>query len=482
MKLKRKYLGTGNIYIIIYFHICFISILASLGYLIIQKDAHNWQLINYISSVVSLFIFIWCLYSWKCLTERLFSPYVLLLCSFFIFMNGQSFLNIFSLNDEKFVFDTQEMFAVQLFTFLCLTFFHLGALITLLKKRSNKITIDNPNFLNIKEREYRALQWLGVLFTCISFIPALWMQYEIIKVFFVYGYGYEGTHNTDLYNFPGIITRLESFFIPGIFCLLIGFKNKRHIRDIALFILVAVSLSDLLVGDRSGGMGLIVATLWLWNTGIKNVEFEKVRKIFVFLFLAIITMFIVSSLRNLEEFSLLGIIETLSGSFTQSNPLIDQLNEMGWSVYPLILTMQLVPEAFSFSLGASYFDAILSIVPATVRNLMGLDIEVSLASWLMDVKGMVVGPGYSLAAEAYYNFGWFGTIFMILLGFFFAKMVGYISNYSLKSSPIKMVIIAIVLFLSITVMRRSMGTIISPLFYNAFIPYILAVMISRVKR
>ena len=85
--------------------------------------------------------------------------------------------------------------------------------------------------------------------------------------------------------------------------------------------------------------------------------------------------------------------------------------------------MELIPESFGFHYGESYFFALLALIP----NLLGgTHISVKYAGlpqWLKTTLEMSYGPGYSMPAEAYYNFGWVGIFVMIFFGRFVYKLI-----------------------------------------------------------
>ena len=84
---------------------------------------------------------------------------------------------------------------------------------------------------------------------------------------------------------------------------------------------------------------------------------------------------------------------------------------------------------FGFRYGESYLYSLTTIIP----NLGFWDahpgaIKAHLGNWLQDVLGLDYGPGFSMAAEAYINFGWFGILFMMLLGCFYGWLFSLISR------------------------------------------------------
>ena len=89
----------------------------------------------------------------------------------------------------------------------------------------------------------------------------------------------------------------------------------------------------------------------------------------------------------------------------------------------MVKMMQLIPYAFNYHYGQSYFFGLLGIFPNIFGGTHIAVKYAGMAGWLMRTLDMSFGPGFSAPAEAYYNFGWFGIIALVVIGYIIAKFL-----------------------------------------------------------
>jgi oligosaccharide repeat unit polymerase len=97
--------------------------------------------------------------------------------------------------------------------------------------------------------------------------------------------------------------------------------------------------------------------------------------------------------------------------------IVELVLEMGGSMYPFILINRIVPSTRFFGVGTSYLFSIFSVIPQ--KFLLGFDYSkyTNLQEWLtFEVLNQNSGVGFSMVAEAYYNFGWLGLPLFFFLG------------------------------------------------------------------
>jgi len=77
-----------------------------------------------------------------------------------------------------------------------------------------------------------------------------------------------------------------------------------------------------------------------------------------------------------------------------------------------------------FHLGSSFFESALEFIPFSSNLLKALMTFERPSEWLVlraDNLGVGQGYGYSLVAESYYNFWFFGCLLFLALGFFIGR-------------------------------------------------------------
>jgi hypothetical protein len=111
-----------------------------------------------------------------------------------------------------------------------------------------------------------------------------------------------------------------------------------------------------------------------------------------------------------------------------NNPIFATLSEMGGTMMTVAATMELVPSARPFQMGADYGYALLTLFPNLFWKVHPT-IERGLAgnwlTWAIDPEFAARGGGYgySFIAEAYLNFGWVGGPGMLgLIGFAYTAL------------------------------------------------------------
>lgn len=194
-------------------------------------------------------------------------------------------------------------------------------------------------------------------------------------------------------------------------------------RKTIIATIISLSTLMLLVGSRSLVIPMIVGVLFINRTRERNVT-EKIslsKKIKIIL-VAIILIFVLSILgeyRNLSlsDFSTLSFGSILGGGFFKS--MIQLIQEMGGSSRCILETISRVDRAGSGNPTILY--ALLkSFVSTKVLNVFGLPIpSEGLSSWVTRMGGGLMGTaswGYTIIAEAYYDYGQYGFIILFFLG------------------------------------------------------------------
>ena len=89
------------------------------------------------------------------------------------------------------------------------------------------------------------------------------------------------------------------------------------------------------------------------------------------------------------------------------------------------------------------------------------------------------GPGFSIVAEAYINFGWFGILFMIIEGLIFGRILTSSDRYSIKYNPEMLSINLTFLVVStLSATRSSALVFVRSVLYNVVPVYLLILIVN----
>ncbi|MFJ8524752.1 O-antigen polysaccharide polymerase Wzy [Bacillus cereus] len=467
----------------IFFHLLliFLVILIGTGLHLGNKDyeIQNYDLL--IFCWIGNLVIVYCLVSWWKLTNTFFHPYVMFLLALYIFTYGQAFLKSFGMSYEKYdlyeLFNEGELLKAQIFTCIAISFIHLGALLSL-KKKVNFIPNMNEE---IKEpalkMAVRGVAWILVLCTLYFYF---YQQINNAIITTVYGYGSLYGNAIESSSVQNITNSLRMFFIPGIYLLFIAYKNNWYIRKMVIIIIVCSVALSFIGGSRTEGIAIIMSFSWLYHIHINRFNFKKlipVMAIGLFILTLVPTF---SQFRDIANKDLSSFL-ILYGTSLQDNPIKASIGELGGSMFPLIQVMKIQPDFSPFMWGESYVNAITSMIPAILTGGEPIVPRISLANWLMDILGMNYGPGFSLIAEAYYNFGWLGSIFLIIIGYSFGKLFN-LNSINKDKQILFNVLIASSLYYSMFAVRDQLMLFIRYEVYGILIVYIVVMMFRAIVK
>ena len=429
--------------------------------------------------VVGIVQLVYSVYSWKRVTGSAINPYVVFLCSAYVFTFGQSILNVFgkvtegrALTEE---FSAFYIMPAQYLTLIFLNFFHIGALLSCKKLKPQKgsdsqITMDDE--LN-RRNQVTGIRRVGKLFTLISIVPYLVERVTIFYIVLVSGYGgiYEQQAKVGIFN---IVSILSQYFIPGILCLLLV-ETSRSKKWLYLIILIFEAGFWLYTGGRSNGVIIASIILLYYHICVKPIRLKQAIIIAVAGFFFVSLLGVISETRSASKNDVSSIVNQKLGT---SNAFYEALSEMGGSMFPMITTMNLVPDRYDYKYGSSYFYSLTSVIP----NLGFWDLHPAMKygnmnDWLQDALDLNYGPGFSIVAEAYINFGHFGFLMMLILGYCF----GLIFNINVrdKYNPLLLVLSFVFCFLIIKTVRNSFLATVRSIFYYILPIYLIVVYMYK---
>jgi len=463
-------------YLIIHFSI--LNFVICLPFLVLFELGLPIPTLIYLECLLLFLLFIWCIFSWKKLTGRFFEPYIIFITAAYLFNGGQTFLELFHLNKYGMLsiyrFPDYTLLKTIYLVILSLACLHFGAILSYSYKKAPKQSIN----LSIIEAALRRIGWILL---GISFMPTLITLKEELHIVFEKGYFglFERDPEVGIFAWKQI---LSNFLIVGSIFLLAGSKQRLFSRMFSLFCILSYCILMFFMGWRSKAVLPIVGYLWTWHKLIKPLPtFLCIAASFVVTFILSPVIKAIRNIAGYEHFSLNLLIHLL---LDMENPIVLAIYEYGITMRNIAFTLELVPSTRPFDWGLNYVYAVLTIVPNLFWEIHPSQLH-HLGSWLTSTVAPLYyaqggGYGFSFIAEAYLNFGWWGTpILMIIIGYFWAKF----SLWSQEAqSPDKIALAASFLSFYLFFVRAESMSIIRPFVWFCLGPYLFLRMCLKFSK
>ena len=397
--------------------------------------------------------------------QKLISPYIIFLIVLYVFHVGQSLIypfDIVSKNDlVGFMGITiADVFSAQLVSFSFIAFFQIGALLYKPKKCVNAY---DDAVTAQQEKRLTRIGWFIAIISVYPYYQEL-ISNAILSLTRGYGALYEGEVKIGLANLQTVIA---DYFIPSIICLYIGYRRKNAIRIILTSILLFNSLIILITGGRSEAVIILGLLLVLRNYLVKPFTRKNLVAIGG---CAVIVLMLLSSIAQMRSNTNRSLKDTfkISSNKEDSNGVVSAIGEMGGSMFCQIWTKEIISQTGDYRYGSSYAYAFTSIIPNLgFWSLHPAKVHADLGSWLTSQKGLTFGTGYSMVAEAYINFGYFGFLIMMLWGYLAARIFGYIGIALDKRDIAYMAFVLVFFWFALKIPRNSFVGIVRAIFYFA---------------
>lgn len=289
--------------------------------------------------------------------------------------------------------------------------------VMLMSFQDNKIEIIEPT-----SQQLNAARFTGVLFLTVS-LPATLIDLQSIVSLVLSG-GYFAIFNSEQsYGAAGIIKVLTLFLYPSLLLLVVAYKNNNKVLMLIFTFAFSLALIKLMLGMRLTSLIPFMVFISLWDVAVKPINRKIIYLIAIFLFVFVFPM--LTFLRTGQD---------ISDTAEQTGALFRIIKEMSDSISPLIWVMQRIPSEFDFTYGHSFLLALYTAVPNLFWDIHPAKTG-SLSLWLVkEVNPWIAerggGYGFSLFAEMYLNFYWFGMLFLALFALIINKMA------KVKQNPI----------------------------------------------
>lgn len=411
---------------------------------------------------IGLIQFVFSVYSSIKNGQRLISPYVMFLIVMFVFQTGQSLMYPFGIVTKRdllgfYDIGISDIFNAQLVSFSFLAFFQIGSL--LCKPDKNREPLSVKCFLT-QNRRLLTIGWILAIVSAYPYYKEL-TDNAILSLTKGYGAIYAQEVKVGLDNLQSVIA---DYFMPSMICLYIGYRKSKLKRLIIFWLLMFNCATLLVTGGRSEAVIILALILILHNYLVKKFTIKKIVLIGVagFFVLGVLTNIAKlrgSSSRNIEE------TFQVDGK-TSDNGVAEAISEMGGSMFCQIWTKQILDRTDDYRYGSSYLYAFTTIIPNLgFWKIHPAKEHANLGDWLTKEKRLHFGTGFSTVAEAYVNFGYFGALFMILLGYVATLLFGRLYE-SIRNRDVAFTALILVIFwFSLKIPRNSFIGLVRAVFY-----------------
>lgn len=403
---------------------------------------------------------IYCIISWIKRGNQFISPYIIFLLSLYVFSFGQSFLWAFDLEFDRTLINfygitIPEIFDAQVLTLIMLAFFHIGASFWMTKRNTY------ANSLSISVDYTPQLKRIGWLLFIVSAIPYASETIHDMVISMTKGYGAVfGEGKVGLDNLTSFIS---GYFIPSVICLFIVYKDYKVVRSFFLGILLLNVAAILITGGRSNAVILLSLLIIMYHYLVKQFTRKWILVGGVGALLLLQVLAYVANVRTERDRNV-----DFDGIKIESNAAVDAIAEMGGTMFCQIKTMELVPSYEPYRYGKSYLYSFTTLIPNFgFWAIHPAKKESNLGDWLTDALGLGYGTGFSMCAEAYANFGYFGFIIFFFWGWFLASVFGKIELSAQTKNYALMAFLLILYWYFLKLPRNNFINLVRPLFFVA---------------
>jgi len=276
---------------------------------------------------------------------------------------------------------------------------------------------------------------------------------------------------------PRLVDMGFVFWECGIFVLIASYDRRRKLINAFMWCSAAL-LAGILVqnGNRSNLIQLAIGVGWCYSQRVRRIPPVPIATA------AVVALLLVPVLKEWRDFRSVEIS-------TRSSPIAlagKALYEMGSSGLIFPYTLDYIPSQKPYALGSSFLWAALGLIPnvgLTPRTQGFQSGDTHPAEWLARTLSpnphSVVGYGYTMGAEWYFNFGTPGVLLgSALLGFLVTRL-----RNSAQTSSLKLVVSALAFAAMAGYVRNIIGYslrfLVWPLWGLLLIRFILSLLVRR---
>lgn len=339
----------------------------------------------------------------------------------YIYYFGQYFLYYFNI-------DIQRQFTIiNSFTPEAINSAALYLLINIIVLHGNVLLFNrkvvNKDRKKLQFKDEKAFNLTAWILLIVSFVCEILVLSFKIKINLSYGYAVAlNTTYTGAGGISHIVNFFSTLFLPAVFAAFITSKGKKS--NLIVWICYMVFLvCYFMSGSRFEAVISLAGVFLLYHYYYQKVNF---RKILLIAIVGLIVLYLCSVMSNVRRITNYGktsdfgtIISEAIEDTNEDNFVTDVISTAGMQVLTVTSVYENCPSNKPFTYGMYYVGGLVRVIP----NILGGEnalITDSIDKIFRQYLTQTYGMGSSFIIEAYYNFGWLGTLMMIPFGYLIA--------------------------------------------------------------
>lgn len=277
---------------------------------------------------------------------------------------------------------------------------------------------------------------------------------------------------------PSAISFLEYMLSPFAIAYLFYCSDPKR-RRICVAMLAIFYAMTAFYGDRTTGIAGLLVLMFAFY--IKEEDVKKRKKWVIVGAIGCVALIVfiwfISIFRSNGSFSLSGV----------ANIFLSVFKELGFSCVPLLAVMKIVPTSESFFYGKGYaYSVVGGIIPSSLDFTGTISAITERAHvfenvWQTQYLPFDFGLGFSLNAESYMNFGWYGLISVFLICLVVLYFLNKYQKYE-EDEVFYKYVSCILLFAWSTLARRDSYYVWKALTYCVLLIEVFVLLTCKKKR
>lgn len=377
---------------------------------------------------------------------------------------------IFAFPGDTFDIGYDYIFKATALVGLCLALAIVGML---WGYRREQITAEtNPSWVSFTRERYSYFQpgskrIIWYLFAAMTVILLIFMVRDTASIF---GHNYLDFYQQENLSLSATLFYRSEYLWAFVIVVMIAYhKDNVRLRIFLALMVVGVAVLLAMLGPRTGPFLCLTTLLLAWDCFVRRV---KLRWVGLFVLFLSVASYVIASARDT------GIgahVFQFSDTGRDKVELLDLFYEQGKSIAVVLRTMEFTHQS-GLVHGRTFLDAAVSVVPLPLLNLAGYHPAQSLTEFVVaesPAAPQYRGPGSSLIAEFYYNFGMLGCLGFAVIGWYISRAY---FRYVISGDVFVAVKVMTVVGMYTVMMRDDIGSSLRLIVY-AFI--VLSLLRSR---
>ena len=235
------------------------------------------------------------------------------------------------------------------------------------------------------------------------------------------------TNYTGAGPFSHIINFGSTLFLPALFASLVATRGKRKLTTLACLIYIVFIVLYFLSGSRFEAVVSLAGVCLLYHFYYKRI---RIKNLMIIVVVGICILYVCSLLSNIRRITNYGnttsaieIVQESVEDTNENNIITDVISTAGMQILSVTAVYDNCPDEIPYSYGEYYLFGILRVIPNFTggKNIFITD---SIDTMFRKYLTVTYGMGSSFIIEAYYNFGYFGIMMMVVYG----ALIVYVVN------------------------------------------------------